>query len=257
MNKRKIGVMVESFRLGVREGIRRAAALGADGIQVYVTRGEITPQALDRAARAEFAEFVADQGLVISALCADYGQGFLDAERNAALVPQTKACIDLAADLGVSVITTHIGKLPESADDPRWGIAHEALSELSRYGDSHGVALATETGPESAEHLLSFLETVPGNGARVNYDPANLCMFGYDPLGGVEVLADYIVHTHAKDGQAGALRETPLGEGDVDIAEWVRRLDAIGYDGFLTIEREVGEDPGKDIAAAVEYLRGL
>ena len=257
MGKRKIGVMVESFRLGVRGGIEKAVELGADGFQIYVNRGEMAPEAMDRRARKDFRRYIADKGLVISALCADYGQGFLDAERNPELVEKTKRCMDLAVDLGTSVVTTHIGHLPDDESDPRWQAAHRSLSDLAAYGESVGVCFATETGPESPEHLLRFLKTIPSTGARVNYDPANFAMAGYDQLGGVKILKDYIVHTHAKDGLKGVGKEVPLGEGDVDFPKWIALLDEIGYDGFLTIEREVGDDPVGDVSKAVAFLRTL
>ena len=75
MANRKIWVMVDSFRLGVRGGIEKAAEIGADGFQIYVTRGEMQPEVMDADARAAFRRFVAEKGLVISALCADYGKG--------------------------------------------------------------------------------------------------------------------------------------------------------------------------------------
>ena len=74
---------------------------------------------------------------------------------------------------------------------------------------------------------------------------------------GVAVLKDYIYHTHAKDATRNPVKEVPLGRGDVDFPRWVGALDAIGYEGFLTIEREVGEDPVTDIVNAVNYLRTL
>ncbi len=257
MKKRKIGVMIESFRLGVKDGIRKAAELGADGFQIYCTGGEMAPENMNAKARKEFRKFVADQGLVISALCADYGHGFLDAARNAESVKNTKACMDLAADLGTKVITSHIGHLPADENDPKWQAARTAITEISLYGDKIGVAFATETGPESADHLLRFLKQIPGKSAKVNYDPANLCMFGFDQLGGVEILKDYIAHTHAKDGMRGELKEMPLGQGNVDFPAYIARIDKIGYNGFFTIEREVGADPVKDIIMAVEFLKHL
>ena len=190
MKKRKIGVMIESFRLGVKGGIQKAAALGVDGFQIYCTSGELAPEKMNAKARLDFRKFVADQGLVISALCADFGGGFLNAINNVQAVRRTKACMDLAADLGTSVITSHIGKLPEDEKDEKWRSAAAAISELSLHGDKVGVAFATETGPESAAHLLRFLAQIPGKSAKVNYDPANLCMYGFDPLGGVDVLKD-------------------------------------------------------------------
>ena len=114
----------------------------------------------------------------------------------------------------------------------------------------------------------------------VNLDPANLVMVtGDDPVVAVHNLKDYIVHTHAKDGRmihyhdpeliydffAGeesvklamedCFIELPLGEGDVDWPNYIKALKDIGYDGYLTIEREVGADPAKDIAMAVDFLK--
>jgi len=97
----------------------------------------------------------------------------------------------------------------------------------------------------------------------VNLDPANLVMVaGDDPVAAVHTLKDYIVHTHAKDGrmmkgQDPAYVELPLGEGDVDFKNYLKALGEIGYRGYLTIEREVGDDPEKDIAKAADFLRGL
>lgn len=257
MKKRNVGVMIESFRLGVKGGILKAAELGADGFQIYVTGGEMAPENMNAQARKDFKKFVADQGLVISALCSDFGTGFLNAAGNPEAVRKTKACMDLAADLGTKVITSHIGKLPENENSQEWKAGREAISELSLYGDKIGVAFASETGPESADHLVRFLKQIPGRSAKVNYDPANLCMYGFDQLGGVEILKNYIAHTHAKDGLRGELKEVPLGRGGVNFPQYIARLDKIGYNGFLTIEREVGDDPVADIKMAVEFLRAL
>jgi L-ribulose-5-phosphate 3-epimerase len=255
--KRNVGVMVESFRLGVKDGIRKAAELGADGVQIYVTRGEMAPENMDKSARAAFKAFVASQGLVISALCADYGKGFLNPATNPEYVDKTKRCMDLAVDLGTAVVTTHIGHVPANRADAQWQTGIAALTELAQHGDKVGVCFATETGPESADVLVTFLKEIQAHSAKVNYDPANLCMWGFDQLGGVKVLKDYIVHTHAKDGKKGQMKEMPLGEGDVNLVAWVSALDAIGYKGFLTIEREVGDNPVADISKAIGYLRTL
>jgi sugar phosphate isomerase/epimerase len=87
---------------------------------------------------------------------------------------------------------------------------------------------------------------------------------GDDPVKGVHTLKDYIVHTHAKDGiklpdENGNKRwkEMPLGEGNVNFPEYLRALKEIGYNGFYTIEREVGETPEVDIIKARDFLRAL
>jgi len=107
--------------------------------------------------------------------------------------------------------------------------------------------------------MRRFFDEIGTRGIGANYDPANLVMGGFDQLGGVDLLGKYIVHTHAKDGVRvnGQAKEVPLGEGAVDFPRYLAKLDAVGFDGFLTIEREVGENPASDVAQAVKFLRGL
>ncbi len=279
----KIGVMADSFRLPIRDAIRMAKELGADGVQIYAVKGEMDPDNLAVAKRREFKKFVEDQGLEISALCGDLGgHGFERAEDNKWKVPKSKKIMDLAVELGTKVVTTHIGVVPNDRSGAKYKAMKEACEELAEYGDRVGAAFAIETGPETAAELKDFLDGLNARGVRVNYDPANLVMVtGDDPVAGVEILKDYIVHTHAKDGirkkaispavlygyfaEGGVsdLRlsdyflETPLGEGKVDFPKYLAALRRIGYKGFLTIEREVGADPAADIARAVKFLREL
>ena len=270
-----IGVLLDSFRGSWRETLPMAAELGVKGIQVYATRGELAPENLPPEARREFAQAVSSYGLTISALCGDLGHGFWDPEKNPALIERSKRILDLAKDLGTGVVTTHIGVVPASADHPRYRIMQDACFALSRYADEMGAHFAVETGPETALTLKHFLDSLGSKGVAVNYDPANLVMVtGDDPVQGVYTLGDYIVHTHAKDGiklqdrdpeitygirkaprNGPAFEEVPLGEGSVDFPGWLKALDDIGYHGFLTIEREVGDDPAADIRRAATFLR--
>lgn len=272
--KRKIGIIIDSLRLGARDGIRKAKELGADGFQIYCTGGEMAPENLSKAARRELREFVSGLGLEISALCGDIGKGFLDRSSNPEVTKRTREFVDLAVDLGTRVVTSHIGHLPEDESHEYWQTGAEALSELGSYAESRGCVIAMETGPEEPALLRRFLDRIGGKGLGVNYDPANLVMCGpFDHLGGVEILKDYIVHTHAKDGvclksfrsaKGGAwdwnnmkILEVPLGEGGVAFKHYLKALDDIGYKGYLTIEREVGDDPARDVGAAVKFLRSF
>lgn len=265
--KRRIGVIIDSLRLGVKKGIEKAAELGADGFQIYVTEGEMAPEKMSAEGRRVFRQFVKSKGLLISALCGDLGKGFLDPKTNPEVIARSRAFIDLAVDLGTRIVTTHIGFLPHDEEAPEWEVGLAAVGELARYAESRGCFFASETGPEPPTLLKRFLDRVPGTGIKVNYDPANFIMLGpFDHIGGVQVLKDYIVHTHVKDGvclmknEAGGLnafKEVPLGEGGVAFRHYLKALDDIGYDGFLTIEREVGDDPVSDVRQAVKFLRSF
>jgi len=280
----KIGVMVESFRAGLDGGLEAAAEVGADGVQVFATTGEVQPARLAARGRAALARRIGDMGLELAALCGDFGgHGFARDDDNPRRVDDSKRVMDLALDLGCRVVTTHVGVIPAARSHPRYAVMARACEALGRYGESVGATFAIETGPEPAAALRAFLDDVgcPA-GLGTNFDPANLAMvIGEDIPAAVDALGPTIVHTHAKDGlqlkavnpevlygafaEGGIegfhatdyIREVPLGEGAVGFPEYLAALKRAGYDGYLTIEREVGDRPHRDIEAAVGFLRDL
>lgn len=272
-----IGIMLDSLRTDNRTAIEAAAKMGAKGLQMYATKGENSPENLNGEKRRELLDMVKSNGLCFSALCGDLGEGFWRKERNPQLIEKSKRILELAKKLETNVVTTHIGVIPENKSCDRYKIMQEACYELSRYADSLNAHFAIETGPEIAKTLKEFLDSLNSTGVAVNMDPANFVMVtGDDPVQAVYSLKDYIVHTHAKDGRRlfekspeviyGVVEETelvhdrsfeelPLGLGDVDFDNYLKALDEIGYRGFLTIEREVGENPKGDIETAIAFLK--
>ncbi len=283
----KIGVIVDSFGLGVRDGLKKAKEVGADGVQIYAVSGEMDPAVLKGANRREFRAYIEDLGLEVSALCGDLaGHGFQDAEANPDKIDKSKRILDLAVELGTNIVTTHIGIVPEDPNSRIYEAMQQACEELGVYAKSMNAYFAIETGPEPAAHLKSFLDTLSTNGVSVNFDPANMVMVtGDDPVQGAKTLRDYIVHTHVKDGKrlryvdpkdvygylghsamdhakiaemaasGAAFEEVPLGMGSVDFPAYFAALQEIGYTGYLTIEREVGANPAADIAKAVSFIQ--
>ncbi len=274
-----IGVIIDSFKCDLREAVVKAAKLGANGIQVYASRGEMAPENLSTEKRKEFLKLVKDNGLVISALCGDLGGGgFTIPENNIWKVEKSKAILEMAKELETDIVTTHIGVVPEDPNHDRYKIMQEACFQLAEYADSLDAHFAIETGPETSATLKTFLDSLGSKGVGVNLDPANLVMVtGDDPVKAVHNLKDYIVHTHAKDGKQlfyldpeivygikkdiivedDSFIEVPLGEGSVDFPAYLKALEEIGYKGFLTIEREVGDDPAADIGKAVVFLKDI
>lgn len=276
-----IGVMVESFRTDFVSAVTKAAALGAKGLQMYCTTGEYAPEKMNSKKTKEVLDIVKSNGLIFSAICGDLGRGFGDKERNKEGVEKSKRIMELAKEFECDIVTTHIGVVPKDKNHDRYKIMQEACKELADFADSLGSRFAIETGPETAEELKGFLDSLGSKGVSVNLDPANLAMVtGDDPVKAVYTLKDYIVHTHAKDGiklkesnpefiyrvvhpvpeeysQGGFFKEVPLGTGSVPFEKYLAALDEVGYRGFLTIERECGETPEKDIEIAAKYLRDI
>lgn len=278
----KIGVVADCFKKPIAESIALACELGLDGVQVYATSGEFSYDTLSENDKLNLKSLIKSNGLVFSALCGDMGGfGFEIEADNADRIAKTQRIIDLAAEFGAPAVTTHIGVIPENPAEPRFGVMQRALSECGRYAKSKGVTMAIETGPEKAATLLNFLKGTEGVG--VNLDPANFVMVtGQNPVEAVYILKDYIVHTHAKDGvklnddltpeqiyhgfavggvdalnACKSFKEVPLGEGSVTWGEYIAALKDIGYDGFLTIERECGDAPCADIKKAASFLKRI
>lgn len=275
----KVGAMVESFGLGFEDGVRRAAKLGLDGIQLYAVAGRFGPdEATDEILREAY-DFVTSHGLVFSAICGDFGGGFTSAEANKIKVEKSKRVLENAKKLHCDIVTTHIGVVPEQECETK-EIMRKACAELASFADSIGSSFAVETGPEKGKVLAEFLDSLGAGGVRVNFDPANLVMCsGERPEEALPYLSRFVVHTHAKDGllpddrfnghaphlnpesvwrkvlsPSGSL-EVPLGTGDVNFDTYLPLLHKAGFDGFLTIERECGDRPDEDIAMAASFLR--
>lgn len=283
----QIGTIVESLKLPLFDGLKKAAELGAEGVQIYaVARDghnllEYSPVQL-----RELKDCCRDNGLQITAICGDLGgYGFRQLNGNKERVDLSKRIIDIALELGTNIMTTHIGVVPENISDPIYYQMADGLREVGEYAARFDAYLAIETGPESPQALKFFIEkAVCSKGIAVNMDPANLVMVqNIDPAAAVRLLKNHIVHTHAKDGihiqncnpervytafaeggfkqlvaETGDLfKETPLGQGGVNWKDYIQALRDIGYKGFLTIEREVGETPVNDIDSAISFLNKM
>ena len=278
----KIGTLADWFGVGLVEGIKKSAECGADGVQIYAWK-DFNPLNLDRAFADEVRDTAKAYGQEIIALCSELGgHGFENAGERADKIKYIKAVVDLGDSMNCHIVTTHIGVIPSDTTSPRYVTLRDACREAGEYAASRGSKIAIETGPEPLERLRRFVDDCAAHGVGINYDPGNLVMVtGVDEVEGVRTVGDAIVHTHAKDGvmhkffgveEAYAIfadggieemqklsdyfEERPLGQGSVRWKEYLAALREVGYDGYLTIEREV-KDKADEIAGAVNFLRGM
>lgn len=281
----KIGVIIDSFRQDFKSSVESAKAVGADGVQIgaqfLVGRRDelLSGKGEAMVSISEAKKILNDTGIEVSAICGDFGCAMYYT-RDRRLIDVEKRLLEMAKELGTNIVTTHIGVVPETKNCMQYESMHQVCLELAEYAKSMGGHFAVETGPEKSELLLDFLRDLGSDGVAVNLDPANLVMCaGDDPVNAVRNLKDYIVHTHAKDGiqlrkfdtkalyspyyygiekitGAGNFEEVPLGKGGVNFDTYLPALREIGFDGYLTIERECGDTPAKDIAEAVKFLDG-
>jgi L-ribulose-5-phosphate 3-epimerase len=189
-----------------------------------------------------------------------FGNPALRAER----IERLKWAIHRTMALGLSDLSLHAGFLP-APDEPGRAAVLETLAEAGHLAAARGLTLAFETGQETADLLRLTLDELGLPNLKVNFDPANMLLYDMgDPIRAVEILGPDIRSVHLKDarrpttpGQWG--QEVPLGQGEVNIREFVNALKKNGYTGPLVIEREVGDQAGRlrDVAHGLAYLREM
>jgi sugar phosphate isomerase/epimerase len=258
----------------VRDTLAEIASMGVTCGQLGI--GGDTPLTAEFAAQWK-ADLAAHQFKIVTCFAAYNGESYADiatVQRTVGFIPpatraerlaRTLELSDFAAALGVDSIACHIGFVPEDRSDPDYQDVRDMVRRVCDYAASHGQTFALETGQEPAHVLLDFLKDCERPNLKVNFDPANMILYGSgEPIPAVELLAPYVISVHAKDGDwpkaEGALgSERPLGQGSVNLPEFVKTLQRIGYTGPLCIEREAEDQTERlaDLRAAVPYLRGL
>jgi L-ribulose-5-phosphate 3-epimerase len=167
-----------------------------------------------------------------------------------------------AAQAGqIGLVTFHAGFLPEDPDDPERTVILDRLRSLADIFLTRGIEIGLETGQESAETLLAVLELLDRVNVGVNFDPANMILYGTgEPVAALESLAPHVVQIHIKDAMPTDTpgtwgREVPAGAGDVDWPAFFETAAEISPPVDFIIEREGGEDREPDIAAAKELIK--
>ncbi len=176
--------------------------------------------------------------------------GLVPPETRAARLKEMKEIADFARLLGVDTVGLHIGFVPHDTADPVYGQVLAVARELCNHCKTHKQSVNLETGQEPADTLLRFLTDTGCDNLFVNFDPANMILYGCgDPIDALKKVGRYVRSVHCKDAKWAARpgeewgTEMPLGQGDVGMERLLRTLKEIGYDGPLTIEREIPQDP--------------
>lgn len=193
--------------------------------------------------------------------------GLMPRETRAARTAELREIADFARLLDVSAVGVHLGFVPHTADDPDYSELVELTRDVCAHLKKNRQALHLETGQEPVDVLIRFLDDVDRDNLFVNFDPANMILYGAgEPLPALAKLGRRVRSVHCKDAkwsdQPGETwgQEVPLGEGAVDFAAFLETLDRIEYDGPLTIEREIPQEPQRqkaEIGRAIELLERL
>jgi len=190
--------------------------------------------------------------------------GLVPRETRAARIAHIKKASDFAKQCGIQAVQTHCGFIPENPNDPVYKETIAALRELVGYCRNNGQNFRYETGQETPITLVRAIEDVGLDNQGVNFDLANLILYGKaNPVDAIELLGSYVQGIHAKDGMWPANprelgKEVPIGKGKVDFPRIIERLKQLNYRGAVTIEREIsGPQQVADVRDAKTYLENL
>ena len=190
--------------------------------------------------------------------------GLVPPETRPQRLAEMKEISDFSKHIGCDVIALHLGFVPHQTESDLYKEVVAVTKELCQYAAANGQALHLETGQETAEALNQFIDDVGVDNLFVNFDPANMILYGTgEPIEALRLLGSRVKSCHFKDGtwsdKPGETwgAEVPLGEGDVNIQKYMDTLKEIGYQGPLTIEREIPEQPERqkqEIGQAVKLI---
>ena len=257
----KTGIFLSALGLEPKQAIRTAKQLGAEGIVLECGSGDFAPEKLTKTARGDVKDYIHRSGLEISALSANFGEAeFADPADVDRLIFRTIDIINLCLDLGAPIVTTRTGEIDEDTESSAYQTIHEAVRMLGNYAFERGILLAACSGQSEPEKLKEFIRETGSPGVKVEFDPASFVVKGSDPFECLTVLEDLIVLACA--GDASYPGEEPgkyvsLGEGDVNLREYLTLLRGTGFGGFVVIEKAFGENRVMNVENGVEVLNKL
>jgi sugar phosphate isomerase/epimerase len=254
-------------------GIEKVKSLGLDNCQMGVP----APEWRQGEKLAQLQQALAKAGVTVTCVfCGFPGESYADIPTIRAtigLVPPgpraarldiAKASSDAAKAVGSPVLAAHIGFVPDERSHPDYQGTLAAIQALCDHCATNGQKFALETGQETGPTLLQFILDVDRPNLGVNFDPANMMLYGSgDPIEALDLVGKYVVGVHCKDGDYPATpgtlgHEYPLGQGKVGFPRFLQKLRDIGYTGPLTIEREIsGEQQTRDIRTAIQMLNDI
>ena len=268
-----IGVCGWSLRPGsTSDLVRLVGELGLEHVQVALR----PLLKLDDGARAADVKALRDSGLTITASMVSFdGEDYTTLatiRRSGGFLPDdlwkqrhelAVRAGELAGELGTKYLSCHLGFIPSSSD-AFYPVLIERISSVAQDIAKYDVSLLGETGQESASELLQFLNDLNCRNIGVNFDPANMVLYGSgDPIEAVGMLGRHIRHVHVKDAISSDQprtqwgKEVALGNGEIDPLLFVDALEDAGYKGALCIERESGNDRIGDIRATIALLKSV
>jgi sugar phosphate isomerase/epimerase len=236
----------------------RAKEYGYDGVEIrgFLNESILTASNVFLTDPKKLKGIFRDAGVSIACLASSIAvTGKSKADR--ILAEDCRRFIDTAAELNSPMVKVFDTTVRPGQNRSSAGIAlGDWLAPLGDYAAERNVCIAVENALsfKASKELWMVLERVCHPSIACCWDVFNAALIGESPFVSVPTLNSRIQYTQVKDARIGPLGATycKLGEGDVQVKNFLTRLRGIGYDGWVTLEWEKAWLPG--IAEPEEIL---
>jgi sugar phosphate isomerase/epimerase len=256
----RVGINLANLQVPFARGLRLAKELGAEAVEIDA-RGELRPETLSRTGVRQIRKQLDDLQLKVSAVDFRTRRGYEVSQDLERRVEATQMALQLAYELGASVVINQVGQIPAEPKGPAWDLLLQVLADLGQYGQKVGALLAADTGADDGERLAQLIEALPLGSLLVNFNPGNLIANGHSPRESIRRLAPHVAHLHANDGVRDLAKgrgvAVPLGSGVAEFPELLAVLEERHYRGYITVLTEPPHNSLDEITSAVRYLRAL
>jgi sugar phosphate isomerase/epimerase len=255
----KIGIQTRGLRQPLKQALRTAARLGADGVEIDA-RHELRPGEISRTGMREFHKLIGDLSLRVSAVAFPTRRGYDVPDELERRVFATQTAMQFAVELGTDVVVNRVGQIAPNAEDSSFKTLVEALTALGAYGERIGARLAAQTAADSPQQVARLLAALPQQTIGIDLHPGQLILAGHSLQDALDALGRHVIHVHASDAvpeAGGRGRQVELGRGTADLPEVLGHLAEYDYRGWVTIESRDSADPITETENAVAYLRAL
>jgi len=260
MDTSRLSVPATMLARDLRTALRRARDLGIRGVELDARNG-LDPAQVTQTGVRQIRKWLGDEGISVSAVAFRTRGGYADAERLEGRIAATKEALQLAYDLGASIVLNHVGDIPPESAGPQWRLLVDVLTDIGAWGQRVGAALCVEAGRSSPDDLARLLAALPDGTLACDLVTGALLVHGHDPAAAAERLAPHVAAVHATDAVAGPFagrgRSVILGTGQVEFAGVFAVLEERGCHGWIGLEPVEERSARAELAAAIEYVRAL
>jgi sugar phosphate isomerase/epimerase len=243
-----------------KQALLIAGSLGAKSVEIDA-RTELRPEELSATGLRQVRKMLDDSGLRVASVRFATRRGYHVLDELDRRVAATKAAMKMAYELRAPFLVNSVGRVPADVADPAFGILVEVLGDLGRFGARTGAMLAARTGMEDGPTLAKLLSALDEGSIGVDFDPAGLIENGHSIRDAIPALGPYVRLVRARDAvrdrAQGRAVEVQLGRGSVDFPALFGELEDYAFRGNAVIERNAADDPQREIAQAVAYLKEL